>query len=78
MVPLVQLTDGRQVFLEGEGVSAVDALEIAATLLKTFAPHHPRIEAKVVYEWKPLRWADCPHTETFEEALEELSNEERR
>lgn len=69
MIPLLELHDGRQVWLDGDQITQQDALDIARGLVKTWGALHPAATAKLMVEVKPKIWSACPHYDTLEEGL---------
>ena len=67
MLLMMKTQTGKDVSIEGDSIEAKEALEIAAKLFDMFGLHAERTSRQLLYEVKPLHWADCPHFEVGEE-----------
>lgn len=76
MITLLALSDGRCCYLDGDAVSDADAREIAERIGAIFAPRHPRITTRLLYEILPAKYVDCPHTDNPREAFEMAMRED--
>ena len=73
---LIGFVGGRPVYIDqGFPLTQAQALELCEGLLAQWGQVHPKVVAKIVYEWEPVTWRDCPHAASLEEALEELAEE---
>jgi len=69
-LPILTLSDGRVLWLDGDKISGEDALTIAKSLFDAFGGHGPRITRHLMYDVEPAIFAECNHTESFERAVE--------
>lgn len=74
MIEILKLEDGRTLYIDGKGLNQVDVMEIVQKLANTFWAGHPRIKPKLLFEWQPKTFYDCPHEDTFEEAQEKIEH----
>mgnify|MGYP001618937634 CR=1 FL=1 len=73
---LIGFVGGRSVYIDqGFPPTQAQVLELCESLLAVWGQVHPRVVAKIVYEWVPITYYDCPHAASLEEALEELAAE---
>lgn len=69
-IPVLTLPDGRVLWLEGNAISSEDGLLIAQKLFDAFGGHGPRITRHLMYDVQPASYAECNHTESFEDAID--------
>lgn len=67
MITLLTSSTGKKVLLDGDGIEGAEALEIAQRLFDTWGLHADRVSRVLMYDVRPLRWAECPHFKVGEE-----------
>jgi hypothetical protein len=76
LTPILVTQTGKRVLIEGHSINSEEALEIAQKLFESFGLQQERVTRRLMYEVRPLHWADCPHFEVGEEdRVREFINE---
>lgn len=74
-IVLVELENGKNVYIDGDSINKGEAIEIAKKLIDSFGQMTPDIKAVLLYEWNNSEYTECNHVDTIEQAKEELKME---
>jgi len=64
---IMELSDGRKVYIDGNGLSREDAIEVASTLWSLFGVQHSRVKPKLMYEVDFDFYTECGHYDIDDE-----------